>query len=596
MKIKKDHLQFFFLSLVSFYPLLKFDWSSKILFAFCLIVIIKAIHNKTIVFKKKDVSKFFLLSGFFICLFLSGLYSENSEVYFIKIIKIAPLIVIPFIISFIKLNFLNKKKHIIFRVFVMVNILYTGFITYLFYNSPDRMQYDLYHYLLDYDKFQLITNNNLFNDFYLVHKPYFSMGFVMCAVFSLHYFFKDKAKNNVLKVIYFLSFLYFTIWVFYAFSFPNVLAYLICILLTINHHFKIRQVVLFSFLFIACCTFFFTFKSYDIDVKRGYNFLKSSINKENYELNDSRKEVYKSVKNILQKSSLTQLIFGYGLGDVQDKLNQDYNSRLLENSSRNKLYYSEEFDNQFWFKNNITVESNKDLIIFDKQNSELIRIDNTDNNLSHNISTKFKPNSEEIFTFSVFVKSKHSKLFILRLGNINQRAVFDINSGEVFQKNNVLAANIKSFKGGWFRCSITVKLNKEELALIGLSNNEGEYVFKTDESQSLFLWGAQIETGELTSYTKNKNELLHNALNKELNSHNNYLSFLLSGGIITLSSFLCFIIFLFKNSLKPYNLLRLSFCIIISLNFLTENILSRHWGLMFVSFMLILLFSKKEKY
>ena len=166
----------------------------------------------------------------------------------------------------------------------------------------------------------------------------------------------------------------------------------------------------------------------------------------------------------MQKSSLTQLIFGYGLGDVQDKLNQDYNSRLLENRSRNILYYSEEFDNQFWFKNNITVESNKDLIIFDKQNSELIRIDNADNNLSHNISTKFKPNSEEIFTFSVFVKSKHSKLFILRLGNINQRAVFDINSGEVFQKNNVLSANIKPFKGDWFRCSITVKLNKEELA------------------------------------------------------------------------------------------------------------------------------------
>ena len=109
MKIKKDHLQLFFLSLVGFYPLLKFDWSSKILFAFCLIVIIKAIREKTIVFKKKDVSKFFLLSGFFICLFLSGLYSENTEVYFIKIIQMTPLIVIPFIISFIEFNFLNKK-------------------------------------------------------------------------------------------------------------------------------------------------------------------------------------------------------------------------------------------------------------------------------------------------------------------------------------------------------------------------------------------------------------------------------------------------------------------------------------------------------
>ena len=128
-------------------------------------------------------------------------------------------------------------------------------------------------------------------------------------------------------------------------NYPDVLSnagstvYNVCILLTINHHFKIKQFVLFSILFIACCIFFFTFKSYDNDVKRGYNFLKSSINKENYELNDSRKEVYKSVKSILQKSSLTQLIFGYGLGDIQDKLNQDYNSRLLENRSRNILYY-----------------------------------------------------------------------------------------------------------------------------------------------------------------------------------------------------------------------------------------------------------------
>ena len=69
MKIKKDHLQLFFLSLVGFYPLLKFDWSSKILFAFCLIVIIKAIREKTIVFKKKDINKFFLLSGFLYAFF-----------------------------------------------------------------------------------------------------------------------------------------------------------------------------------------------------------------------------------------------------------------------------------------------------------------------------------------------------------------------------------------------------------------------------------------------------------------------------------------------------------------------------------------------
>ena len=89
-------------------------------------------------------------------------------------------------------------------------------------------------------------------------------------------------------------------------------------------------------------------------------------------------------------------------------------------------------------------------------------------------------------------------------------------------------------------------------------------------------------------------ELLQIALNESLNTHNNYLFFLLSTGCLGFFTFLISLLYLFKRSLKPLNFLKLSFCVIIAINLLTENILSRHTGLMFVSFMLLLLFNGQK--
>ena len=116
-------------------------------------------------------------------------------------------------------------------LFICINIIYTIFITYLFLSNPDRLEFNLKHYLLDYDKFQFIINNNLYSTLFLVHKPYFSMGFVLCAIFSLHTFFKSNSKKYFLQILYLLLFIYFSFWVFYAFSFPNVIALLLSVIL-----------------------------------------------------------------------------------------------------------------------------------------------------------------------------------------------------------------------------------------------------------------------------------------------------------------------------------------------------------------------------
>jgi hypothetical protein len=595
LKAKLYNLQILFLSLLGFYPLLKFDWSSKILTVFCLISIISAILNKNINFTRKSFFSFLLMTGYFLILIISIIYASNKEASIKRIIQFTPLLIIPFLLSFTDFKIPRKKVSSIFMLFIGVNMLYTVFITYLFLSNPDRFEFNLWHYLLDYDKFQFIINKNLHYNFFLVHKPYFSMGFVLCAIFSLDIFFKSNSKKYFIQILYLLVFIYFSFWVFYAFSFPNVIALLLSVVFIFYLNLKKKIFLSASVLFLVSFAIFLTIKSKDVDVQRGFNFVKTFTNDKKYEVNDTRQEVYSSIVNIIRKSDLSEVLFGFGVGDVQDQLNAEYKNRLSLNKSKNLLYFSEEFNHKYWHKNNIHIIANEEISPTDKNNADLIVLDNLFEEVSHNICSEVIVKKEGIYTFSVFVKKSNSDKVILRLGEIDQRAVFDLKKGKLFQKLNVEKAEIKILSNNWYRCSITVTLKKNGLALIGLPNDKGDYVYTSTSNKSLCFWGAQLEKGELSSYIKNNNEQLQIALDENLNTHNNYLYFLLATGVVGLMSFLMFILYLFKISLKPINVLKVSFCIIIALNFLTENILSRHWGVMFFTFMLILLFSNREK-
>ena len=181
------------------------------------------------------------------------------------------------------------------------------------------------------------------------------------------------------------------------------------------------------------------------------------------------------------------------------------------------------------------------------------------------------------------------------MGTINQRATFDLSDGKLFKKEDVFKADIIALKNNWYRCFIVVDEYKSGLVLFGLSDDKGAYVYKTPNTQSMCFWGLQLEKGNLTTYLDNENGQLQIAINEELNTHNNYIYLFLAAGFLGLLSFLFFIAYLFKISLFPLDIFKVSFCILVGLNFLTENILSRHWGLMFFSFMLVLLFNKEEK-
>ncbi len=596
MKAKGNYLQMFFLGLIGLYPLLKFDWSSKILILFCILAFITSILTKHLTFTKKNIQSFALVSSFFALLVVSMLYSYNSDAASKRIVQLSPLIIVPFLIYIANFKINKKAQNTILTVFVGSNILYTIIILFTFFTNTESLYYDnLGRYLFDYDKFQYDLTKSIQSSIVFMHKPYFSMGFVLSAVFCLQVFLQNTAKKKMTRFLFLAVFIYFTLWIFYAFSFPNVLALIICVVLVLLKTLSRVQFAITLGVFLVLFSTLLIYKFNDSDVQRGLGFVQSLVDDSDLDLKDSRKEIYKSYQSILTKSSTTEILFGFGVGDVQDKLNEEYRATLEANKSKNLLFFSEELDRDYWYKNNITAQKNHAANPFGNQNAELISANESDSKRAYNMSFPVETDEKKLYTFSTYAKEGVSHHLIVRLGDMGQRAVFNLKKNTVVQKLNVESAQIQQAENGWYRCIVSTELQKDGLALVGIANEKGEYVYANDTPRSLYLWGTQLEIGKLTTYEKNENEQIHVTIDKELNTHNNYLYFLMATGVVGLILFLISMGYLFRLSIKPYNVLKVSFCVIIFINLLTENILSRHWGLMFFAFILIVLFSEEKK-
>ncbi|MEH6536895.1 MAG: hypothetical protein V7719_10910 [Psychroserpens sp.] len=506
-----------------------------------------------------------------------------------------PLLIAPFFVSFYQFQFAKNFKKTAISVFIVANILFTIIITAIFLLNIHKTNLGLLHFLLDYDKFQLIVDRSIDNDLIFIHKAYFSMGFVICAIYCLREAIGFYHKNKNYFRIYSAIFLYFFFWLFYGFSFPNIIALTIGVTILLYYNLNRKNFVKTIGVFTLICVSLVVFKLNDTDVQRGFNFVKSTVDEQEYEVNDVRKEIYTSHLEVLESASITELVFGFGVGDPQDLLNEDYESRFLERNIINLLFFNEEFDHPYWFKNNVKVDNNVIDSPEGKQNTEILLEQNNDSIASHSISTNIDIPQSGTYTFSVFVKNDHSNSVILRLGDINQRATFDLEQGSVIKTLNVDAASIKKVNNDWYRCSIKVNLNTTNpLALIGMSNKNADYHYKS-EGSGFYIWGAQLEQGHLTEYKKNGSELLQKAIDKQFNSHNNYLYMILTTGFVGLIAFLVFLIHLFRNAITEKSILKITFCTLLVLNFLTENTLSRQWGLLFFAFMLLVLFGKYKK-
>jgi O-antigen ligase len=587
------------LLILACYPLIKLNYTSILFVAFCALTFIFGLRNKELSFTKANFKRFGVFSLFYFLLIISIFYSENSSKGVNRIVQQLPLLLAPLVIIFFGLKLSEKLKTKALNVFLISNIIYVivllGFYIY-YWNSVDLNsgQAGLF---VSFDRIQFILSDLINSNVLFIHKAYFSMGFVLSSVFAL------SRSNHYAQVeerwsyLYFILFLLFSLLVVYTFSFPNVIALVLCVFFFIifeskKKSLRIKKLLISTFVLMTILISGMFYLSGDTDIKRGVGFIESILFQKSVEGNDPRIEIYKTYDKLLQKSDLKDLIFGFGVGDEQLLLHRTLEERLLENKTKNLLSFNEEFNADSWFRNNLNVVTNAALSPVNTKTAEaLVEMNDTDI-VSHNISTDLVLEKDEFYTFSVFARKGTSDRLIMRLGKIENRAYFNLTEGSVSKYEGLEKATVEKLDNGWLRCSITVKGAGKALLILGLLDTTATYNYKASNKE-LYVWGAQVERrSALSNYVKNSNELMEYAYSENLNSHNNYLYFLISVGIVGLSAFLLSLFALFRIGLKNKNSLQWSFCVIIALNFLTENILSRQSGLMFVSILVIILFSE----
>ncbi len=178
-------------------------------------------------------------------------------------------------------------------------------------------------------------------------------------------------------------------------------------------------------------------------------------------------------------------------------------SILVEPQRTNLLLRSEEFENAFWFKSNVSILSNVTISPNGLMNADKL-VENGANN-SHIMSVFTGDNG--IRTNSIFAKAGERSRFILWAGATGY--MFDLLNLTVTPGNNsssVTNVSIKNYGNDWYRCSISVLAGPNNAFNISVLDNftnpqQTSPRYQGDGISGIYIWGAQRETASsLTSY------------------------------------------------------------------------------------------------
>lgn len=126
-------------------------------------------------------------------------------------------------------------------------------------------------------------------------------------------------------------------------------------------------------------------------------------------------------------------------------------------SNRNLLAYSEQFDNAYWTKLNITVTADATANPIDglTNTAELVTESTDGAASSHELSRAFTFTNGATYTYSFYAKAvnRQAAVRVLATGEF-AGAVFNLGTGTV-ASTTAGSASITNVGGGWYRCVVT---------------------------------------------------------------------------------------------------------------------------------------------
>lgn len=161
---------------------------------------------------------------------------------------------------------------------------------------------------------------------------------------------------------------------------------------------------------------------------------------------------------------------------------------LVEPSATNLVTYSEDFGNSLYTKRNSTVTSG-----FSSPDGENNAFKLTATANEGDVYFVLGGGGGTTKAVSVFAKaaSETSELIIQELGYTGRSTKFNLNSGAITSSNSAGTSTIENFGNGWFRCT--------HIETYSSGQNTLAYAYRSTTVDSLYLFGAQVETGSVAT-------------------------------------------------------------------------------------------------
>ena len=160
-------------------------------------------------------------------------------------------------------------------------------------------------------------------------------------------------------------------------------------------------------------------------------------------------------------------------------------SHLLEPVKQNVLQRSEEFDNSYWINNGCSINANQTISPSGELNADLLT------GVSGGFGiVRFSTWTATNNIASCFAKKGSTDLFRITNGSNGNFSEFNLTNGTVSQNTTGFVGEIENYGNGWYRC----------IAIDTLERSGTFSLNVTAASESVYIWGSQLESDYLTSY------------------------------------------------------------------------------------------------
>lgn len=325
--LSKENIVFSLLFLLHFFPILKYNYISILLILFCVTSIIYFSSSSRLKIRKTSKKIIFANTCFVLIMTATLFYSDNLKEGIRRIDTVLPILILPVIILFLTPKFASIKYKAFKVAFVLANLLFVIF-TFLYFLDDSVLHcfYDISE--IPYWKRLRYIWKEPFSDllwcarqneesFYLIHKSYNSVNLLVANTFILSML--KYSKRIIEQIVLIIVFLIFSIFILYMLSLTGwFLLFTVTPFLIASNFMSFFKISKLFFIFLIALSLFVFFNKSRVLSKVDSFFVEDKlIEGKTFDGIVERKYINLTSIDLIKES----FFWGYGIGDVQDKMN-----------------------------------------------------------------------------------------------------------------------------------------------------------------------------------------------------------------------------------------------------------------------------------